>query len=223
MRRIVVLLVSLGLAACDPPTIPGRDAWEVYDFTLTTVPPLVLHWPSGSTVRVWVEPGASDTKTAILEDSFRHAADAWNDVAVFAEYRIARTDDLASADVVLAWSDVLLPVDTRECRPMVVLAVTTFCIDGLGGDAPVVRPFPLADGGESRVRMLVTVLATQASDPAVVPRLVTHELGHVLGIGRHSDDPDDLMWRGDPPLDRPGPRDAATIQLLYHVRADIEP
>jgi len=222
MRPRILLLALLALAACDPPTIPGRDAWEVYDFTLTTVPPLVLRWPSGRTVRVWVEPGASDAATNVLEAAFRHAAGAWNDVAVFAEYRLARASSLASADVVLAWSDVLPPVDTRECRPAVVLAVTTFCIDGLGGDAPALRPFPLAAGGASGVRMLVTVLATQASDAEVVNRLVTHELGHVLGIGRHSEDPDDLMWRGDPPIDRPGPRDAATVQLLYHVRADIE-
>ncbi|MGD8276954.1 MAG: M57 family metalloprotease [Gemmatimonadota bacterium] len=222
MRRRALLLAVLVLAACDPPTIPGRDAREVYDFTLTTVPPLVLHWPAGRTVRVWVEPGSSDAKTAILDAAFRHAADAWNDVAVFAEFRLARTADLADADVVLTWSDVLSPVDTRDCRPAGVLAVTTFCIDGLGGNAPALRPFPLAAGGESHVQMLVTVLATQAAAPDVVKRLVTHEFGHVLGIGRHSDDPDDLMWSGDPPGDRPGPRDAATVQLLYHVHADIE-
>jgi len=186
------------------------------------VPPLVLRWPAGRTVRVWIEPGSSSATTAILDEAFRHAADAWNDVAVFAEFRLARAADLGRADVVLTWSDVLPPVDTRECRPAVVLAVTTFCIDGLGGDSPALRPFPLANGGESQVQMLVTVLATQAVAPDVVKRLVTHEFGHVLGIGRHSAHQDDLMWSGDPPRDRPGPRDAATVQLLYHVHADIE-
>ena len=219
----VLLLATLVLAACDPPTIPGRDLSEIYDFTLTTQPPLILRWPSGSDVRVWVEPAANAPMTTTLETAFRNAAEAWNEIAVFAEYRIVRAGTLADADVVLAWSDVLPPVDTRDCRPAVVLAVTTFCIDDLGTPAPHVRPFPLNAGGESQVRMLVTVLATQASNPDVVRRLVAHEFGHVLGIGRHSDDPDDLMWRGDPPGDRPGTRDAATVQLLYHVVPDIVP
>jgi hypothetical protein len=219
----VILLAALVLVACDPPTIPGRDASEIYDFTLTTQPPLILRWPSGSTVRVWVEPAATAPMTTTLEEAFRNAADAWNDVAVFAEYRLVRTTDLATADAVLVWSDVLPPVDTHECRPTVVLAVTTFCIDDLGGAAPRLRPFPLNTGGESHVKMLVTVLASEAANPDRVRRLVAHEFGHVLGIGRHSNDPDDLMWRGDPPGDRPGPRDAATVQLLYHVRPDIVP
>jgi predicted Zn-dependent protease len=56
-----------------------------------------------------------------------------------------------------------------------------------------------------------------------VQRLVAHELGHVLGIGRHSEDPRDLMWRTDPSRSTPGPRDAATVLVLYHTVAGLVP
>lgn len=223
MRTRWLLPLLAGVVACDPPTIPGRDATEVYDFTLETRPPLTLRWPSGTSVRVWVEPSSSPDRTALLEEAFRAGAQAWNEVATFAEFRLVRTRALSTADVVLMWSDVLPPIDTRDCRPAVTQAVTTFCIDDLSAPAPRLRPFPFADGELSPVRMLVTVLASEASSPVVVRRLVAHELGHVLGIGRHSGDRDDLMWRTDPAVDRPGPRDAATVQLLYHVRPAIIP
>ena len=221
IRTLLPLLAAL--AACDPPTIPGRDVTDVYDFTLDTQPPLVLRWPSGTNVRVWIEPSAAAARTALLEEAFQAGAQAWNELATFAEYRLVRARELNSADVVLLWSDVLPPVDTRDCRPAVTQAVTTFCVDDLTGPAPRLRPFPLASGEATGVRMLVVVLASEASNPTVIRRLVAHEFGHVLGIGRHSNDRDDLMWRTDPAVERPGPRDAATVQLLYHVRPEIIP
>lgn len=220
--RALILLVAVA-AACDPPTIPGRDATDVYDFTLPSQPPAVLRWPSGARVRVWVEPAAVAARTALLEAAFRDGAAAWNELAVFAEYGLVRARDLREADVVLMWSDVLPPVDTRDCRPSITQAVTTFCVDNLGEAAPRLRPFPLSSSETGNVKMLVTVLASEAADPEAVHRLVAHELGHVLGIGRHSPERDDLMYRTDPVVARPSPRDAATVQLLYHVRPHVVP
>lgn len=217
------LLLLVAAAACDPPTIPGRDASDVYDFTLPSQPPSVLRWPSGARVRVWVEPSPEAARTALLEGAFREGAAAWNALAVFAEYGLVRARDLREADVVLMWSDVLPPVDTRDCRPSITQAVTTFCVDDLAGAAPRLRPFPRSSGETGNVKMLVTVLASEAADPQAVHRLVAHELGHVLGIGRHSPERDDLMYRTDPLVARPSSRDAATVQLLYHVRPRIVP
>lgn len=222
MKRLALMLL-LAAVACDPPTIPGRDATDIYDFTLTTQPPLVVRWPSGSEIRVWIESGPAADRTGLLETAFAAGADAWNQHAVFAEYRLVRATRLDVADVVLTWSDVTPPVVTEECRPVVTQAVTTFCVDGLSGTAPRLRPFPLRGGGVGNVRMLVTVLGGEAARPEFVNRLVVHELGHVLGIGRHSPERNDLMWRTDPVVDRPSSRDAATVQVLYHVRPDILP
>lgn len=217
------MALILATAACDPPMIPGRDATDVYAFTLPTQPPLVFRWPSGSDIRVWIESGPSPEREGLLETAFAAGADAWNQHAVFGEYRLVRASSLGLADVVLSWSDVTPPVVTDACRPVVTQAVTTFCVEDLGGAAPRLQPYPLRTGGTSRVRMLVTVLGSEAARPEFVNRLVVHELGHVLGIGRHSPERDDLMWRTDPLVDRPSPRDAATVQVLYHVRPDIRP
>ena len=217
---IAPALVCTFTVACDPPTIPGRDPSDVYAFALPSQPPIIMRWPAGRTVRVYATPGRDDAGSQRLREALDAAAASWNSHAVFAEYRLERTADLANADVVLAWSDVILPVDTDACRPSLTQAVTTFCIDALGTDSARVRPFPMRDGTPSSVRMIVLVLASQA---ASVDRLVAHELGHVLGIGRHSDDTRDLMWRTDPQVSRPSRRDAATVQVLYHTTPDITP
>ena len=221
--RYLALVLLMVAGACDPPTIPGRDSTDIYDFTLATQPPLVIRWPSGSEIRVWIESGPAANRAGLLETAFAAAADAWNEHAVFAEYRLTRARSLDAADVVLIWSDVIPPVVTDDCRPVVTQAVTTFCVDGLSGTEPRLRPFPLRDGGTGHVRMLVTVLGSEAARPDFVNRLVVHEFGHVLGIGRHSPERNDLMWRTDPLVDRPSPREAATVQVLYHVRPDILP
>jgi hypothetical protein len=220
MRRLVVAGVLL--SACDSPVIPGRDIADVYAFDLPTQPPAVLRWPAGATVRVFIAPGRDEANTAALRDAFEAGASAWNEAAVFAEYRLAASSRIEDADAVLVWSDVLPPVETEQCRPSITQAVTTFCIDGFGTDSVQLRVFPLRapQSGASRAKMLITVLASEFGS---VDRLVAHELGHVLGIARHSNDSRDLMWRTDPPVSRPTRRDAATVQVLYHTRADIVP
>jgi len=220
MKRYAPLLLLA--AACDSPVIPGRDVADVYPFDLATQPPRVLRWPAGHAVRVYVAAGRNETSTAALRAAFDAGAAAWNEAAIFAEFRLEATSDITLANAVLAWSDVIPPVETDQCRPALTQAVTTFCIDGLTTDSARLRAFPLRapQTGESRVRFLVTVLGTEIAN---AQRLVAHELGHVLGISRHSDDARDLMWRTDPQVSRPTRRDAATVQVLYHTRADIVP
>ena len=225
MRIVPVVPGCLALFAtmgCDSPMIPGRAIEDTYAFSLETTPPLVLHWPTGSTIRVLIAASSNEQRASLLASALESGAAAWNDVALFAEYRLVQTNDTTNADVILMWSDVIPPVETENCRPAVTQAVTTFCIDGLGTNDPRLRVFPLRSGAASRIRMLVTVLAAEANDPATVRRLVAHELGHVLGIARHSGDARDLMFRTDPVIERPGPRDAATVQVLYHVGADVK-
>jgi len=221
-----LFLAAVLTAGCDSPMIPGRDTADIYAFELETKPPLVMRWPAGHTIRVLVNPSTDAGRTALLDAAFGAAASAWNGVTVFGEYRIAQTSEPAAADVVLTWSDVLPPVTTADCPPAITRAVTTFCIDGLGTAEPRLRVFPLREANAAstgRVKMLVTVLAAEAANPTTVRRLVAHELGHVLGIGQHSGDPRDLMWRTDPALSGPGRRDIATVLVLYHVRHDVVP
>ncbi len=222
MRRHLWLLATL-LAACSSPTIPGRDAGLVYEFRLTTQPPLVLRWPAGTRVRVYVNHGPVAVDNARLDTAFVLGAQAWNDLADFAEYHLERAADLDHADVVLSLSDEVLPVETSNCQPALTQAVTTFCLDETNPAVLRLRTFPRSDAAASQVKMLVLVLAIEAATPETLDRLVAHELGHVLGIGRHSPDARDLMYRTDPQVAQPSSRDAATMQVLYHVHSDIVP
>jgi hypothetical protein len=226
-RRIAALLVipligAIVTTACDAPVIPGRDTSDIFPFDLPTTPSTIMRWPVGSTIRVHVAEARTVEGTATLRAAFEAGARAWNATALFSEYAIRPASSLEEADVVLAFSDVTLPVSTQNCQPALTVAVTTFCIDDLGTPDASLRVFPATSGEAGRVRIIVLVLATFADDGSSVERLVAHELGHVLGIGRHSEDARDLMYRVDQVTSRPTSRDAATAQVLYHVRADIE-
>lgn len=227
MRRngagMAAAALLLLVTACEAPTMPGHGVSDVYDFRLQTTPRTVLRWPVGTTVRVYVAGGTGD-RAALLEAATDRGASAWNAHALYGEYRIERTTDITRADAVIRWSDDAQVVDTAECQPVLGRAVTTFCLTSPGAGARL-RVFPLlpphqAQGGS--VRMLVTILGTQADLPQRLDGLVAHELGHVLGIGQHSLDARDLM-HADPGRTTPTLRDAASVRVMYHTAADITP
>jgi len=214
-----LLLLAPALVACDAPTAPAPVG--AYPFTLqTSSGDLVMHWAGGATVRVFVAPGGS--VAASLSSALIAGSAAWNASVLFREYRLEQAALPAEADVVFAGSDAPLPVDVAGCTPTIDgLAVTTFC---LTADRRSLQTFPLTGGnaGPSHVVFVVTVLASVAVDPAAARRVVAHELGHVLGISRHSSSAADLMF-ANPATERPSAADAATVQLLYHTPANVVP
>ena len=213
MRRL--LLAGLVLAAgCESAVIPPESGGVPYEYRLDVTPPQVLRWASGTEIRVYVADG-----DATLRRALESGMAAWNQHALFGEYRLAATTELADADVVLRWSTEAGTVDFTDCFPVNPRAVTTFC--AAGDDVrDGLAVFPRVDGGESRVRMLVSVLASEASNADV---LVMHELGHVLGLMRHSDDARDLMYDQLIQVTRPSRRDIATVRLLYQMAPQILP
>jgi len=219
----VVALAGMGLAgACNAPTIPERRLDDAYAFSLPTAigDTLVLRWPQGSVVRVW----SADTDAgAPLRAAYEAGAALWNARALFGEYRLVAAAAPAEADVLLAWAPGPLPVDTEACPPLTRRGTTTFCLREQDGSKRL-DVFPLLGGQASgQVRMLVTFLRESGAPPADLAALVAHELGHVLGLTRHSPNALDLMYEspGMPPT--LSLRDAATVQVLYHTRADIVP
>lgn len=225
MRRLLLLLPMLLLpAACEGPTVPPKLIDDIYPFHLATDPPSVLRWPSGTRIRVHVE-GAAGTREEGLTSAFEEGAAEWNRHALYGEYEVVRASSVLDADVLLRWSDELAPVDLTDCTPLVSVAVTTFCLDD--EDATRLESFPLLppnDDVASDVRIVISVLGTQVSQPySVVRGLVTHEIGHALGIAQHSSHPNDLMAAGEVTRVTLSARDAATIQILYHTVPDITP
>lgn len=229
--RARLLLAALSLAACDGPIVPPNTTADIYDFRLPTVPPSVIRWPSGTRVRVHVA-GAAGARADSLSAGLARGAAEWNRHALYGEYEVVRASSLGAADVVLRWSDEPSPVDMTECAPELASAVTTFCLSA--DDPSRLHVFPLArppvfdppivdPDATSSVRFVITLLGTPAANSEAVSRLVLHELGHVLGIGRHSPDAGDLMAAGVPTRHSLSSADIATIQILYHTRPDITP
>jgi predicted Zn-dependent protease len=218
--RAAALLTVL-LAACEPATMPPRRTADVYEFRLATTPPAVLRWETGATIRVWAS-AETDTRGP-LADALAAGMAEWNRHALFGEYRLAAATSLADADVVLRWMQEPSELDLSGCLPAGARAVTTFCLTDPDPFTADLERFPRADGAPTAIRMVVSVLDSEVSIPGRVRSLVTHELGHVLGIARHSDVAADLM--SDSQLSRTAlsARDISTIQTLYHTRADLMP
>ena len=221
--RVLVLLSAAGLSAagCEGPLVPPDTSADIYDFRLTTTPPQVLRWPSGSRVRVYA--ADATTRGTMLTDAVALGAATWNRHALYGEYEIVPVTSAGQADVVVRWSDEPSPVDMSGCPDVLSIAVTTFCLDD--DDATRLEVFPLlpADGRQSSVRFVITILGTQSGDAATLGRLVIHELGHALGVARHSPNPQDLMAQGIPTRATLSPRDIATVQILYHTQPQVTP
>lgn len=220
LRSLFALLLLVG--ACDSPTVPERLLTEVYDYRLLTPEPQVLRWPLGTTVKVYLHPDADAARTAALEAGLENGIQVWNAAALYREVRLERTSELEQADAVLIYSNTLQPVDVSNCSPGGGLAYTTFCLDPQ--DASRLAVFPLRNSTETgKVKFLVTIRSQVTLDAESVRRLVAHELGHVLGIAQHSQRPTDLLYGNTLTRAEPSPADRATLQVLYHTRADITP
>ena len=222
--RRLMLLAALAIGACDSPTVPERLYARVYEYRLLFDPqPLVLRWPTGTTVRVYVEPHPDAAHTAALEAALDNGIEVWNAAALYREVQLEQTTDLSQADAVLVYSTVQQPVDVSNCQPGGGQAYTTFCLDA--ADQSRLAVFPLRNGGGGQVKFLVTVRSQATLDAQNVKLLVAHELGHVLGIARHSPRQADLMYPTPLPTisPKPSPGDRATLQVLYHTRADVTP
>ncbi|MGQ0813090.1 MAG: matrixin family metalloprotease [Gemmatimonadota bacterium] len=219
MKKLLLFAVLL-LTACDSPTVPQRQRAQVYDFRLVAPELKVLRWPTETTVKLFVVQDEDPTRFQHLEAAVQHGIRVWNNAAAYGEVTLARTNTVAEANVVIEYSTSASPLDLASCPPAGGLAVTTFC---LTEDDEHLEPYSLRDGTPTNVKFILTVFTSSGLDAASVRRLVTHEIGHVLGIAQHSPRPADLMAAGTPTRDDPGPADRATLQVLYHTVPDITP
>jgi predicted Zn-dependent protease len=210
---------------CDSPTVTERLLRDVYDFRLLApVPkapdPKVMRWPAGTTVRLYIAPDADITHASWLKDAVAHGVIAWNSALLYGEVKLEVTTSPEDADVIVQYSGSPAIVQTGDCQPSGSQAYTTFCLDD---NVEHLDTFEFIATIPSHVKFLVTLRSTEATDAANVRRLLTHELGHVLGIGRHSPKQTDLMFGGTLIRDVPSPSDRATLQVLYHTVAEITP
>ena len=214
LRAALVVPAATLALGCDAPTAL-REA-EGYD----PIAPGIgrnYHWPLGRSVAVYVDPTAEPSGTDLV-DAVREGAARWNAAVYYREFtlRLASTPD--AADVIVHHADAPLLVGTGGCDypPVFAGGVTFFC-PAVAGDSAETLPL-LAGGAPGRVKMDVRVDRARVADDAAFRSLVAHELGHVVGIGAHSDRAEDLMF-GAPRAAAPSARDERTLRRLLHEPA----
>jgi hypothetical protein len=218
VRTAVLALAALMVASCDAPTVPVEPPG--YDPRLAGVD-LFYHWPLGHTISVYVHTNGAPQGYDLVE-AVRLANDLWRDALRYGEFDIRFVSSPSAADVVFHFdTDSVVSSSTCTAPGSGAPGVTYFCVDDQFEN---IVALPLLGGGQSRVKFDVRI----TSDVNAIPneqhfqRIVTHEFGHVVGIGRHSGDNGDLMFAA-PQVNAPSGADARTLRYLLHQPADLEP
>lgn len=224
LRKGTVCSAMLLLATqtgCDSPTLVG--AAEVYAYWIPDG--RVMRWPQGSVIRVYASKSMVSGREPLIEAALDSAITLWNGAARYGEFVLQRTERLDDAAVVVGWSDEPPPVTLRGCiEPPEDDSgwdgMTHFC----DIDRERLKPFEHSEGTPSEVRFVVHLAARLQGSPERVPVILSHEIGHTLGIWAHSPRDSDLMGAmGAPKRLMLSARDVATLQLLYHTRPDVLP
>jgi predicted Zn-dependent protease len=184
---------------------------------------LTFHWSkSRIPVRIWVEDAAS------LPQNVPNGIAAWRTAFLYHEFDATVVSDSGSADVIIragSAPDVQFASQAgsatgdRFTRTRLNSALAPECVG--------VTDLDISDD-HTQLRLPVRVYIDPRSEPNApgLPECLalttTHELGHALGIWRHSGVATDLMF-ADPGVDAPSDRDLATAEVIYHVPANVEP
>lgn len=205
IRRAAIAPLLAAATACSDITPPRRAGVYPFDDPSTGD---VFHWPVYRLpVRHYADPRGA-MRTLVVE-----ALRVWEAQFLYGEFRGVVVADSGAADVIVAWADSVPPQVAPDTTGAVGACggVTSFVVDS-------------TDTIESPIRVQIGVNAgyTPAQVAACLPRVTRHEVGHALGVLRHSPAPFDLMY-GTPAVDTPSPRDQATVEVLYHTPATIFP
>jgi hypothetical protein len=225
-RLTIAIAAALAAAACDAPTVPERGPVPSYDVWLDTslagggTDSILYHWPSGHVLSLYVDPtnAPQDSDLAALVTAGMRQ---WVDATFYRDVRFRLTSDPADADVIVHHASAPFLVDFAGCTYPLPQPGTTFFCAAASGDS--MQTFPLLAGGGGRVKMDVRVNRAAVPTDERFQALVTHELGHVLGLGGHSADPDDLLWGGLIVASRPTNRDRAALRWVLRQPVELRP
>lgn len=201
--------------ACGDIASPRRD--DFYEWRLEAPSPsgggvdsISFHWPADRLpVRIWVE------RTDPLPADVARAITAWRDQFLYREWDATVVSDSATADVVV----------TSGVPPGPQLSVTRL-ESSMAPQCAGATDVEVSDD-HTQLRLPIRIYINAQSGPgtpgldACLALTVVHEVGHSLGIFRHSSNPADLMYF-DPSVELPSERDRTTAEVLYHLPSTLE-
>ncbi len=213
-RLTAVAFAALTLA-CGDIASPART--DFYEWRLEVPPPsgtgvdtISFHWPADRLpVRIWVEP------TDPLPADVGRAITTWRNQFLYAEYDATVVSDSGTADVIVATGAPPGPQLSVIRLRSAMAPQCTGATDVSVSDDHTQLLLP--------IRIYINPL-TAPTDPDLAGCLtltVAHEIGHSIGIFRHSPNPNDLMYF-DPSVPEPSERDRETAEILYHLPSTLE-
>ena len=215
-RRAVLGTVLLaGALSCSEATSP--DHLPAYDWRLfgpgLGADTLSFHWPREMLpLKIWVE-DSLDMPTHVQD-----GIEAWEGSFLYGEYSAVLVSDSSSADVIVR-------VALAPPKPAPSFARLRTVFPGCEGATDL----DLELGSTiHELRLPMRMYLTPRYDPATADLTecfqvtALHELGHSLGIFRHSSDQADIMY-GDPIGPGLSVRDVNTAQALSHYPVNVTP
>lgn len=205
---VALLLV----VACSEPAAPRVDP-PAYD--PTQLSGVLYRWPTGQTIAVYADPTAVPGGTD-LGAVTAAAMTAWKQALGGNEFSFRAATSAADADVIVHVSAAPRLVRLAGCAepPAFASGVTFFCP---ASDSALT--LPLASGATGRVKVDISINPDASSTANPLAALVTHELGHAVGIGGHSPAALDVMYLS-PAVSAPSARDITTLRWV--VRQQVE-
>lgn len=173
-------------------------------------------WPSSALpIKIWVQ------DTVGLPGHMAAAVAAWKNVLQYGEIAVGFVSDSGSADVIVRGSaPPPAPVAGGVRRLWAAASVPAACEGGT--DIFVSAPDHTKLWTPIRVYVIPKFPLDDPETPPCLARVSMHELGHALGLFRHSPNAADLMY-SFPSADAPSEGDVTTILTLYHQRSDLRP
>jgi len=205
-RGGLAVTAAILAGACAEIVYPTRV--DFYDWRLVVgIDSLTFNWPEGHTVRVWVE------DTLDLPAHTAAGIQTWKNQFLYGEFDATIVSDSSTADVLVGVS-----IPRAGIQAVRLGASATGCegetsFPPLAPDNSIVLPFHV-----QIITKLLDVNAPQAH--ACYEIVIAHELGHTMGLFKHSPDSLDLMYT-IPDVAQPSARDRNTVQQLYHVDPDL--